>query len=235
MRIDTGCKPLGATLLAIGVLGLASAFWAEVASGDLAGATAGGLTLSQRVLQKDELSGFTPQPNPKILTLRAFVKEAAPSYVQITAKSAHQRLAAAGFRAAVISQLASSRRSDLIVASTVIQLGSARQAETTLQWASTDGLRPCPHVCNVSVEPFPVGGIPGAKGVRRSRAENASGAGPKAPFEAYDIEFADGAFLYDVFAVAPRPGSFKRNELIAAVTKLYERVHGRFASSSLGS
>ena len=135
--------------------------------------------------------------------------------------------AAAGFKAAVISQLATSRRNDLIVASTVIQLGSARQAETTLQWASTDSLRPCPHVCNVSVEPFPIRGIPGAKGVRRSRAENGFGAGPKAPFEAYGIELADGAFLYDLFAVAPRPGIFNRNELVAAVTKLYERVHGR--------
>jgi len=227
MRIDTGCKPLRVTLLALAVLGLASTFWAEVASGDLAGATAGGLTLSQRVLQKDELSGFTPQPNPKTLTLRAFVKEAAPSCIQTTAQSAHQRLAAAGFRAAVISQLATGRPNDLIVASTVIQLGSAQQAQTTLQWASTDSLRPCPHVCNVSVEPFPIRGIPGAKAVRRSRAENTSGAGPKAPFEAYDIEFADGAFFYNVFAVAPRAGILNRNELIAAVTKLYKRVHGR--------
>lgn len=209
--------------LAALTVGAACAFTAQIATGGSTGAGTAPLPLWQRVLQGGDLKGFTPAAvPPTILTLQPFVKQAADSCARITINDAYRRLKSAGFKHATISPLP---HAGVTVASTVLELGSADQARQILRWAYADSLSPCPNACNVRIEPFHVPDIPGAVAVRRSRAKDAP-SGPTTPFEAYDIEFTDGPFLYDLFAAGRHPGVFDKNDLIAAVTAQYERVKG---------
>jgi hypothetical protein len=76
----------------------------------------------------------------------------------------------------------------------------------------------------VRIEPFDVSGIPGAKGVRRFRDRPV--VANENPFESYDIVYADGPFVYDLFTLGPKLGTLNKSELIAAARKQYDRVKG---------
>jgi hypothetical protein len=71
------------------------------------------------------------------------------------------------------------------------------------------------------VSEFEVSGIPDAKGVKR--ASQPEHEGP--PFEAYEVEFADGVFLY-VGNVFGKPGAVSVDDAVSAANKLYDRVKG---------
>ncbi len=184
------------------------------------------LPLWQRVLQGGDMPGFVADKNPPVaLDLPAFVDQAKESFVRITPEGAVRELTADGFRGAMITtqQLVGKKP---IVASAVIQLGSSAQAEKAMAWAYTDSTSPCPDVCNVDIEPFDVPGLPGAKGVRRSRDEDTGGSGPNDPFEAFEIQFTDGPFLYDVLTLDARPGDVAKEDVIPAAKAIYKRVAG---------
>ena len=70
-------------------------------------------------------------------------------------------------------------------------MGSPEGATDLLDARNMDFISPCPTVCTVSVDEFEVSGTPDAKGVKR--ASQPEHEGP--PFEAYEVEFADGVFL----------------------------------------
>jgi len=195
--------------------------------GDQKAASGAPLPLWQRVLLGGDIQGFVPDPEPPaLLDLQAFVDQAKDAFVRITPEEAVRELTADAFAGATITTQARAQVDHPIVASAAVQLGSEAQAERLLEWAYADSLSPCPNVCNVDIETFDVSGIPGAKGIRRSRTENASGAGDGGPFESFEIEFVDGPFLYDVLTLGAMPGEIQRDDVIAAAQALYERVKG---------
>ena len=55
------------------------------------------------------------------------------------------------------------------------------------------------------------------------RASQPEHEGP--PFEAYGVEFTDGAFVY-VVKVFGKPGAVSEDEAVSAANKLYDRVRG---------
>jgi len=184
------------------------------------------LPLWQRVLQAGDLPGFAADRKPPTaLDLNAFVEQAKPAFVRITPQGAVRELTTYGFRGAMITTQQIPEQQPF-VASTVVELGSPPQAEKALDWAYTDSTSPCRHICNIDVETFEVPGIPGAKGVRRSREKDAGGTGPNDPFESFDVQFTDGPFLYDLISLGARPGEVSRDDVIAAAKALYQRVAG---------
>ncbi len=181
------------------------------------------LPLWQRVLLGGELKSFNPQAAPPVLLNRKqFIQQAEPSFVLITPKSALRELTTDAFKAATIITLRNGNKS-LLVASTVIQAGSSAKARRIAAWSSFDGLQPCRTTCDVRIEPFDVSGIPGAKGVRRFRDRVVA---KESLFESYDIVYADGPFVYDIFTLGPKLGTFNKSELIAAARRQYDRVKG---------
>jgi hypothetical protein len=73
----------------------------------------------------------------------------------------------------------------------------------------------------VDASEFEVTGIPDAKGVKRASQPGHEGE----PFEAYEVEFADGDFAY-IVNVTGEPGSVSKEDALAAAQKLYNRVKG---------
>ena len=181
------------------------------------------LPLSQRVLKDGEVPGFAANSSPAPLNLDGFVKTAKDAFVRITPKGAVRELTADGFSGAMIA-VQQSTKTPAVFASTVVQLGSPARAEKVLSWVYNDSTSPCPNVCTVDIETFDVPGIPGAKGIKRSRAEDTDGAGPEVPFESYEVEFADGPFLYDLITLGAKPGEVSQDAMIAAAKVLYGRV-----------
>ena len=183
------------------------------------------LSLSQRVLQTNEMPGFAGRPTPQtISTLHAFVDEIKDDLVQASPADARDVLSAAGFRTAVVRSL-TGRDGDAEVTSIVVRLGSLKQAEDVLDWRHEDALSPCPGVCNVDITDFEVNDIPNASGVRRVREHGAEGAGPSKPFESYEVSFVEGPFLYVVHSIG-QPGAIERSELVSAAHTLHDRVKG---------
>jgi hypothetical protein len=192
----------------------------------IAGEHPAALPLWQRVLQSGELAGFvTDSRPPQFLNLDEFVAAAKPAFIRITPAEAKQQLASAGFRRALIAGLALPGEDDVLAASVVVELASAAQASRASAFFTADSLEPCANTCNITISKFDVPEI-GATGSHRSRDAAAAGAGDDKPFEAYDVGFTDGAFLYDIFVLTPRPGMVERAAIAAAARALYERVHG---------
>jgi hypothetical protein len=186
-----------------------------------------GLPLWQRVLQSGELDDFDAQMQPPAdLNLAQFITQAKPAFIRITAASARKELTADGFKRATIATYSGGQKSGPTVASTVIWVGSAAQAQRVVDWAAQDSLSSCPNICNATIEEFKVKGIPNAKGSHRFRGKNAAGAGAKNPFESYDIVYADGPFVYDLFVLGPKVGAVKQNDLIDAAKAQDKRVKG---------
>jgi hypothetical protein len=181
---------------------------------------AAGLPLWQRVVQGGELAGYDPQIKPpQMLNLQQFVEQAQPSYIRITAPSATRELKADGFKTATIETFPSGARGPTI-ASSVLLVGSPSQAQRVVGWTVGDSLQPCPKTCNAEWKSVKVSGIPGAQGAQRSNLPNTR------PFEGYNIAYADGPFVYDLFVLGPKPGAVKEKDLIAAVKAQYGRVKG---------
>lgn len=181
----------------------------------------GGLPLWQRVIQGGELSGYDPQIQPPaILNLAQFVEQAQASFVRITPASARKELTADGFKMATVENLLNTDQKATTVASSVILVGSPAQAQHAVDWSADDSLKQCRLLCNAGFNAVKVSGIPAARGAHRANL------GDVKPFESYNILFADGSFIYDLFVLGPKPGAVKEKDLIDAVKAQYKRVKG---------
>jgi hypothetical protein len=106
--------------------------------------------------------------------------------------------------------------------SLVLRVGSPAAAGSLLSWMALQAQQPCPHVCDVRIQLFQPSGIPGGRGVERSRPKKtSSGAG----FDLNIVGFADGPFLY-LLTAGGQPGAFSRPATVRDALRLYERVHG---------
>jgi len=117
--------------------------------------------------------------------------------------------------------------------SLVVQFDSPDSAKEMADFFHTDSLRPCPESCAFSVSEFDVDGIPGATGVRRYASEEAvqaAGTSENIPRDSYAIFFADGDFAYDIDLGGP-PGTTSEDKAVEIAQNLYDRVHGRPATS----
>jgi hypothetical protein len=175
------------------------------------------LPLRDRLIQRGEFAGFRLEPKTQSFsTAKAWVGGGPhPTAAQTSAEIA--RLHREGF-VAVLTQFldrGSERGNGL---SWVMQLGSAASARAELKVA----LMANKAASGGSFAAFPIAGIPGAQGY------HVSGGGSGAD----NIFFADGPFLYLVgqgwSSAEKTPPT--RAGLIAAVKKLYTRVHGHPAA-----
>lgn len=184
--------------------------------------TVAGLPLWQRLIEGGELKGYDAQMRPPaMLNLAQFISQADSSFVVATDASARKELTRDGFRQATIEVFPGSKPKAPLVASTVIWVGSPTQAQRVVDWSNNDSLQPCPENCTAAWNPVKVSGIPGAKGAYRHNRR----VGVR-PFESYDIAFADGPFVYDLFVSASTPGTFNQRDLLNAVKAQYKRVKG---------
>ena len=181
------------------------------------------LPLSERTLENGDVPGFALNNSPAPLNLDGFVKTAKDAFVRITPKGAVRELTADGFSGAMIA-VQQSTKTPAVFASTVVQLGSPATAEKVLSWVYNDSTSPRPSVCTVDIETFAVPGIPGAKGIKRSRAEDTDGAGPQEPFERTRWSSRTGPFLYDLITLGAKPGQVSQDTMLAAAQALYGRV-----------
>jgi hypothetical protein len=184
--------------------------------------TVAGLPLWQRLIEGGELKGYDAQMQPPaMLNLAQFIRQADTSFVAATDASARKELTNDGFRQAMIEVFPGSSPKAPLVASTVIWVGSPARAQRLVDWSTNDFLQPCPGNCTAAWNPIKVSGVPGAKGAYRHNRL----AGVR-PFESYDIAFADGSFVYDLFVTAHKPGTFNQHDLLNAVRAQYKRVKG---------
>ncbi len=177
------------------------------------------LPLSARVIRHGEFPGFGPF-GPGHTKLYQSAQKWVRLDTTLTAAQTSariSRLRREGFKAALSEQLGSLTR-DWGGVSWVMQLDSAASARTELA-ADVHDWRNTSKPPNTTYAAFPVTTIPGAHGYHLG--------GTAGNFEGDNIEFADGPFLYLVgngwTAGSNTP---PRSNLIAAATKLYERVHG---------
>jgi len=180
------------------------------------------LALDQRVLTESELPGFRFAPNPvqRWTDANKFARDTHDQDIRATVEEDIKHLQDGGFVAAIANSLGGLDR-EAEAFSAAVEMGSPEGATDLLDARYEDYISPCPTVCTVSVNEFEVSGIPDAKGVKR--ASQPEHEGP--PFEAYEVEFADGVFGY-VVNVFGKPGAVSEDEAVSAANQLYDRVKG---------
>lgn len=165
--------------------------------------------LAQRVLGRGEFPGFEPAGSPSVVTeAGAWASEGDQAD---PAKQA-ARLRRLGFAGAALENLAPTGVVAGQVYSLVEQLGSPSSARAELlaeyrtSAASGGGFKP-----------FPVSGIPGARGYDLASQGSA----------AHNVSFADGRYHYVVGAGYPAGSANTptRAQVITAARTLYRRVH----------
>jgi hypothetical protein len=198
------------------VVSLASLLSIAVACGVAAGSTRP-LPLSARLIQPGELAGFSPEPTiNRFRTVAAWVA-ASPHPTAAQASAQSSRLHREGFKGVASEYLNSSARPRDGL-SWVMQLGSPASARAELA-ASLQDNKAQTLADGGLFRPYPVTSIPGASGyqvrINGQLGENAF--------------FADGPFLYLIgegWSAGDRSPP-TRARLIAGMTTLYRRVHGR--------
>jgi hypothetical protein len=170
------------------------------------------LPLSARLIQAGEFAGYVPEPSPKAYrSARSWdTLDTGLTPGQVSADIA--RLDREGFKEVLVEYLdrAPGKQNGV---SWVMQLGSsaAARAELTASLAEYRTQNPA------TFSTYSIPGIAAARGYR------VSGNG----FIGENVIFADGPFLYLVGEgwTAGRKNAPTRADLVAAVTKLYARVH----------
>jgi hypothetical protein len=173
------------------------------------------LPLSARLIQRGELAGFSPEAPIPFRTAKAWV-DMNTGLTSAQAAAQIARLRREGFKAVLTEYLDRGRARQTGV-SWVMQLGSAASARAELA-ASLREYKAENVAHGGSVSAYSVGAIPGARGY------HVAGSGQ---FDE-NILFADGPFLYlngEAWS-AGATNAPTRAGLIAAMTKLYKRVHG---------
>jgi hypothetical protein len=180
------------------------------------------LALDQRVLTEAELPGFKFAPNPvqRWSDATKFAKDTHDQDIRTTVQENTEQLETGGFVAAIANSFDSTSHKAGAF-SAAVQMGSEDDAQKLVDQRHQDYTSPCPDVCTVDASEFEVSEIPDAKGVKRASQPGHEGE----PFEAYEVEFADGDFVY-VVNVAGEPGSVSKEDAVAAAQKLYNRVNG---------
>lgn len=179
-----------------------------------AGAAVKPLSLSQRLLRPNELPGFVQSGDlQERIDPGAWAKIAPASLTDL-----ERRLRQGGFVAAVREDLKATA-TDRGALSIVVQFASARAAGTELMRQLHDYSTESQRTPGERTTLFAVHGIPGAHGYT---AKNAQSVG-------VNVIFSDGPFAYHVgagwSASATKPPT--RAAVVAAATRLYERVRGR--------
>jgi hypothetical protein len=180
------------------------------------------LALDQRVLTETELPGFKFAPNPvqRWTDATKFANDTHDQDIRTTVQENREQLETGGFVAAIANSFDSTSHKAAAF-SAAVQMGSEDDAQKLVDQRHQDYTSPCLNVCTVDASEFEVSGIPDAKGVKRASQPGHEGE----PFEAYEVEFADGDVVY-VVNVAGEPGSVSKEDAVAAAQKLYDRVKG---------
>jgi hypothetical protein len=180
------------------------------------------LALDQRILTQNELPGFKPSPDPvqRWNDASKFAEDTHDVDIRATVEENIKQLRSGGFVAAIANSFGALGQQREAF-SAAVQLGSPEAAQDILEQRHEDYISPCPTVCTVSAREFEVSGIPNANGVKR--ASEPGHEGP--PFEVYEVEFADGAFVY-VVNVGGQPGMVSEEDAVSAANKLYDRIRG---------
>jgi hypothetical protein len=164
------------------------------------------LPIEQRVLRDGEFAGFVAPAHVSVVRdVGSFLRDVPPS--QATADA--RRLRRAGFVAAIIEHLRSTVRPvDRDAISTVVQFRRVDSARAEVTHAVAGE--------GAHLTAFAVPGIPGARGLARSRGYG----------RGLDVAFVNGRFFYLVGcafdARGKRPPT--RSQLISAAQLLYHRV-----------
>jgi hypothetical protein len=183
------------------------------------------LPLSARVIQQGEFSGFGPfsahGPTTQFKSAKQWVS-GDRSFTPAQASAEIAALRREGFKAVLVEQL-KSLNTNWGGVSWVMQLGSAASARVELA-ANVRHLAGTNKPPKATYAAFPASTIPGAHGYRLG--------GTAGNFEGDNVVFADGPFLYlvgDGWVTGVKKAP-PRSTLIAAATKLYQRVHGHPAA-----
>jgi hypothetical protein len=192
------------------------------------------LTLEQRVVAEEDAPGSKPDPvetRQQTAEFDVFIDALSERAIDPNKDEMTELFGEAGFQAAIAdtryfgeTHIGASSH----IFSSVIQLDSEAGAANALQWVHEDRLKPCPKTCAVQISEFEVDGIPDAQGVRRSQsAEDIEAVGREGdmPFEAYEVLFSDGPFVYTVDVHGP-PGSVTEEQVEAIASALHSRVEG---------
>jgi hypothetical protein len=173
------------------------------------------LPLRARVLQAGELGGFRPDHGLARYPSAALWVQSDPTLSPAQRAAEVTRLRREGFRGLAQQFYAHGATQEGV--SWVMQLGSAAAARAELA-ASFDKYRLQDIAMGARFTPYAVSGIPGARGYGLRGGGQAG----------ENVFFADGPFLYLVGVGWPTSGTHQptRAGLIAAATRLYERVHG---------
>jgi hypothetical protein len=178
------------------------------------------LALDQRVLAESELSGFQLSPDPvqRWTDASKFANDTHDVDIRATVEENIEELQAGGFVAAIANSFGASGR-EAEAFSAAVQMGSPEAAQDVLDQRHQDYISPCPTVCTIEISEFEVSGIPNAKGVKRASQPEHAGS----PFEVYEVEFADGPFVY-VVNIDGQPGTVSEDDAVFAAKRLYDRV-----------
>jgi hypothetical protein len=192
------------------------------------------LTLEQRVVAEEDAPGSKPDPvetRQQTAEFDVFIDALSERAIDPNKDEMTELFGDAGFQAAIAdtryfgeTHIGASSH----IFSSVIQLDSEDGAANAFQWVHEDRLKPCPKTCAVQISEFEVDGIPDAQGVRRSQsAEDIEAVGREGdmPFEAYEVLFSDGPFVYTVDVHGP-PGSVTEEQVEAIASALHSRVEG---------
>lgn len=180
------------------------------------------MPLWQRLLLGGDYTGFTPQAKAptvvKVVGGVKFTNYGLPKSVVLA------ELRRDGYRLGVFEELKGpdKTRSGLSVA---IQLASHAGAVRLQNYFQHQNLKPCPQSCSIDPSVIKPPGIPGALASVRVRRVADGPTPDDKPFEATQVAFTDGPFMYAVFGFA-KPDQVDRGALFAAATRLYQRVKG---------
>ena len=213
---------------------LALLFLAVLATAGCGGDEAQPLTLEQRVLTAEDAPGSKPDPveqRQQTASLEEFLTTLKEVAVDPDPETTAEVFREAGFRGAILdARFFGETHSPHAphVFSSVIQLESDDGAQSASDWLHADSLKPCPRTCAVRISEFDVGGISGARGIRRSQsAEDIERLGQEGdvPFESYTVLFGDGPFAYSVDLSGP-PGSVSEDQASEIAHAFHGRVEG---------
>jgi hypothetical protein len=174
------------------------------------------LPLTERLIARGEFVGFRPEPGLARYTTAQLWVQADPQLTTAQRAAQLARLRREGFRG-LDQEFLDRRGVNGAGVSWVMRLGSAAAARAELT-ASINGYKAEDTAKGATFTPFVVKGVPFA------RAFELSGAGQIGE----NVFFADGPFLYLVgqgWAMGDTHAP-TRAGLIAAVKRLYHRVHG---------
>ena len=192
------------------------------------------LALSERVVAEEDAPGSKPDPVEKrqqTADFDEFIDALHELAVDPSTEEMSEVFREAGFQAAIVdtryfgeTHISAAAH----VTSSTIQLESEEGAVSALEWLHADSLKPCPETCAVQISEFDVGGIPDARGVRRSQsAEDIEAVGREndRPFDSYEVLFTDGPFVYIVDVHGP-PGSVTEEQALEIASDFHGRVEG---------